>query len=153
MKIYYMRDNHTFLPLPLDVDMAELALHKEFDAGYTYGMLCSKSAGMETPLHARGNKNAEEFFSGAREWIQRAIEHSERGINMNRQNVTEQLRQLIADWRSRRSLTGDCAYDIGCDNTAESLADELEDIINKVVATNGKDIYIGSPNQTQRKSK
>jgi len=73
MKIYYMRDNHTFLPLPLDVGTAESLLRQEFDEGFTYGMLCSKSDGMEATLHAHGSKNAEQFFSEAREWVQRAI--------------------------------------------------------------------------------
>ena len=40
--MYYMRDNHTFLPIPLDPDEAEVLLRQEFDNGYTFGMLCSK---------------------------------------------------------------------------------------------------------------
>jgi hypothetical protein len=76
MKIYYMRDNHTFLPLPLDVEIAESLLRKEFDDGYTYGMLCSKSAGMETLLHARGRDESDQFFSDARAWVRRAIDLS-----------------------------------------------------------------------------
>jgi hypothetical protein len=73
-QIFYMRDNHTFQPLPLDVAEAESVLRQEFESGYTHGMLCSKSPGMETSLHAGGRAKAEEFFIAARQWVQRAID-------------------------------------------------------------------------------
>jgi hypothetical protein len=76
MKIYYMRDNHTFLPLPLDIAASESLLRKEFDDGWTYGMLCSNSKGMEAKLHASGRDGEEQFFADARVWIRRAIDLS-----------------------------------------------------------------------------
>ena len=71
--LYYMRDNHTFRSLPLDVEKALQAVHEEFDAGYTYGMLCSKLKGVGY-LHANGSKRSEEFFMAAREWLQDAVD-------------------------------------------------------------------------------
>jgi hypothetical protein len=67
-----MRDNHTFLPLPLNVGMAESLIRREFEQGYTYGMLCSKSKGMENVLHVEND--VEEFLPEARKWIQQAID-------------------------------------------------------------------------------
>jgi len=77
VKLYYMRDNHTFRNLPLDPDQAVAALRQEFRRGYTYGMLCwtgetSRSAGN---LHAAGDETAEEFFEAARDWIKAASEN------------------------------------------------------------------------------
>jgi hypothetical protein len=76
MKIYYMRDNHTFLPLPLDVGVSESLLRQEFDDGHTCGMLCSKDPKMRDLLHARGSDQSEQFFQDARKWVQRAIDLS-----------------------------------------------------------------------------
>jgi hypothetical protein len=42
MNLYYMRDNHTFRALPLDVEQAVAAVREEFEDGYTSGMLCTK---------------------------------------------------------------------------------------------------------------
>ena len=48
MTIWYMRDNHTFLPLPLDVDKAMKRLRAAFiDELDTYGMLCTKEGPMK----------------------------------------------------------------------------------------------------------
>ena len=74
MKIYYMRDNHTFLPLPLDAGAAESLIRQEFDSGYTGGMLCSKDPRMKEVVHANGSKHGEEFFADARKWIEKAIQ-------------------------------------------------------------------------------
>jgi len=79
VKLYYMRDNHTFRNLPLDSDQAVAALREEFRCGYTHGMLCWSS---ENPrslgnLHAAGNDTAEEFFDEARDWIKAAIEEND----------------------------------------------------------------------------
>ena len=72
MKIYYMRDNHTFLPIPLDPDEAEMLLRQEFDNGYTFGMLCSKHEDSPGILHAGGNAELESFITNARVWIEEA---------------------------------------------------------------------------------
>ncbi len=68
MNIYYMRDNHTFLRLPLDADEAIDMMKAEFEKGYSYGMLCTKDHPVE-PLHARGPQFSEIFFAEARQWI------------------------------------------------------------------------------------
>lgn len=43
MKIFYMRENHTFLPLPLNVEESVAAIREEFDNGHGHGSLCCKS--------------------------------------------------------------------------------------------------------------
>lgn len=73
MKMYYMRDNHTFLHLPFDLGTALDLLREEFDAGYTYGMLCTTDDNNTPILHARGTDNAEEFFKDAETWIKDVI--------------------------------------------------------------------------------
>jgi hypothetical protein len=73
-KLYYMRDNHTFRLLPLDVEQAISVLRDEFDERYTYGMLCSKSftaADGYEPCHAR--QDFAEFEPRARQWLTRWI--------------------------------------------------------------------------------
>lgn len=77
MKLYYMRDNHTFKPLPFNVDNAEAILRQEFDNGCTCGMLCATPSKSMEIVHAPCSENAEVFFQQARDWVQRAanIEH------------------------------------------------------------------------------
>ena len=73
MKIWYMRDNHTFLSLPLDVDKAMKRLRAAFiDELDTYGMLCTKEGPMKsTNEHARSDWA--EFEPRARAWIEAAL--------------------------------------------------------------------------------
>jgi hypothetical protein len=71
MKLYYMRDNHTFRALPLDVDKALAVIMEEFLAGYIYGMLCTKSTKDWRILHANGDWF--EFKPLARNWLQHKI--------------------------------------------------------------------------------
>ncbi len=66
--IWYMRDNCTFLPLPLDVNAAIEAMRAESDKS---GMLCTKFPGFKT-VHARGEKHWPTFEAEARAWIERA---------------------------------------------------------------------------------
>jgi hypothetical protein len=61
--IYYMRDNHTFKKLSDDVTTALVEIETEFNAGYTYGTLCSKSDGFRQ-VHAHG-ENLRMFFLNA----------------------------------------------------------------------------------------
>jgi hypothetical protein len=74
MKIYYMRDNHTFVPLPLNIDEALNILCNEFDKGYTFGTMFSKDPEMESVIHASGSDKSIEFFIAAKEWLQQAID-------------------------------------------------------------------------------
>lgn len=72
IKIYYMRDNHTFRPLSLTVEDAIKEVREEWDAGFTHGMLCSKSPGVPQPVHAHGNWLAFEasirrFYAGVQQ--------------------------------------------------------------------------------------
>jgi len=73
MKIYYMRDNHTFRPIPLDVDKAERVLREEIESGYVCGSLCARLEGKELILHASGSAGAEQFFAEARAWIEKVL--------------------------------------------------------------------------------
>lgn len=72
LPIWYMRDNHTFLRLPLNVDQALQLIRQEFVEGMSYGMLCSKNN--ELPLvHAEGPERWPVFEIAAREWLKRAV--------------------------------------------------------------------------------
>ena len=70
-KIWYMRDNHTFLPLPLDADKAIELMRGEWCAGYTYGVLCSKQLKIGN-VHAKGKEKWDEFERECRKWFARA---------------------------------------------------------------------------------
>ena len=59
--IYYMRDNHTFKKLSADVSTALVEIETEFNAGYTYGSLCSKRKGFPM-VHAGGSEHRRVFF-------------------------------------------------------------------------------------------
>lgn len=71
LKIWYMRDNHTFRGLPLNVEKAIHDLRIVFDGecGH-YGMLCSKQF-KDDPCHARGDWD--EFEPRARAWLTEAL--------------------------------------------------------------------------------
>ena len=73
MKIYYMRDNHTFLPLPFNVDEAIRLIKEEFEKGYTYGMLCSKDPNIYSMVHANGKERLNQFLVEATAWLNNAI--------------------------------------------------------------------------------
>jgi hypothetical protein len=53
LKLWYMRDNHTFRQLPFDLEQALVVMQEEFDAGFKYGMLNSKPE--TATVHARGD--------------------------------------------------------------------------------------------------
>ena len=55
LRIFYMRDNHTFKPLSLDVDQALLELLDEWNEGWNHGMLASKHDRAPKELHADGD--------------------------------------------------------------------------------------------------
>lgn len=57
IKIYYMRDNHTFRSISLNVEKALEQIKEEIDAGYSYGMVCSKFPKAPAPIHAKGIKS------------------------------------------------------------------------------------------------
>lgn len=70
IKVWYMRDNHTFRPLPINVELAVAVLRDEFSRGQTYGMLCGSPMGVvPCPLHATGGEKIEEFIDAARKWL------------------------------------------------------------------------------------
>lgn len=70
--LWYMRDNHTFKRLTGPVEEMLSQCMAEFDAGWTGGMLCTKSlAGMEH-VHAHGSAKRGEFKDAARAWLMKA---------------------------------------------------------------------------------
>ena len=69
VKIYYMRDNHLFVPIPCDPDEAEAVIREEFHRGYTCGTLFCRSPGKEFILHAHGRERLEEFIQEARKLV------------------------------------------------------------------------------------
>lgn len=65
MKIYYMRDNHTFLELSKDYLTAVNELEKEFEKGYTFGMVCSFD--FPNHIHAGGRDKKHQFLAEVKE--------------------------------------------------------------------------------------
>ena len=75
--ISYMRDNHTFRALPLDVEAALAVMREERDAGNTYGMLCGSPEGVVPgPVHARSDLDWPAFEDAARPWLETAVARS-----------------------------------------------------------------------------
>lgn len=76
VQIWYMRDNHTFASLPLDLETAMVTLRETFDGPCgRYGMLCSKQ--IDGRVHARADWAS--FEPEARAWISAAIDHARKG--------------------------------------------------------------------------
>lgn len=74
VRIWYMRDNHTFRALPLDVDGALAAMREERDAGQTYGMLCGIPYGViRGVVHAYSAEEWPAFEAEARPWLESAV--------------------------------------------------------------------------------
>ena len=77
VRIWYMRDNHTFRALPLDVEAALAVMREERDAGQTYGMLCGKPDGVvPAPVHARTAWEWPAFEDAATPWLETAVARS-----------------------------------------------------------------------------
>lgn len=77
VRIWYMRDNHTFRALPLDVEGALSAMRQERDAGDTYGMLCGKPDGVVPDVvHAGSAAEWPTFEAAARPWLETAVARS-----------------------------------------------------------------------------
>ncbi len=73
LKLWYMRDSHTFASLPLDEEGAIAKLRSEFiDHKQTYGMLCSN----QYPEVVHAGKVWDEFEPQARKWVRSAINHA-----------------------------------------------------------------------------
>lgn len=71
---WYMRDNHTFRALPLDVDEALAVMRSERDDGNTCGMLCGSPHGVvPEPVHARTAAEWQTFEDAARPWLETAV--------------------------------------------------------------------------------
>ena len=67
MNLYYMRDNHTFKKLSMDVDIAIEQIKKEFKDGYTMGMLCTHDATIQ-PIHASADLVS--FIQKIKQWYE-----------------------------------------------------------------------------------
>lgn len=73
MKLYYMRDDHLFCPLPLDIEQAIEVIREQFAERYSSGMLCS-DGGAPKPFgridpSAHGHGDFAEFEPRARAWL------------------------------------------------------------------------------------
>lgn len=77
VQVWYMRDNHTFRALPLDVESALAVMREERDTGNTYGMLCGKPEGVVSGVvHARTAAEWPAFEAAARPWLETAVARS-----------------------------------------------------------------------------
>jgi hypothetical protein len=71
-QIWYMRDNHTFRRLPMDVEGAIEAMREERDAGNTFGMLCCGGVAMRIEVvHAEFAHDWSRFEEKARPYLER----------------------------------------------------------------------------------
>ncbi len=70
MRVYYMRDNHTFLPLPLIYDEAIQLVLREAKEGFSHGMLCAGDGCDYGHVHMRGMADWPRFEKEARKWFQ-----------------------------------------------------------------------------------
>ena len=68
VRLYYMRDNHTFKRLTGPVEDMLAQVMAEFDDGYTYGMLCTSLPDLGV-VHAYGTDDRQRFQNEAREWL------------------------------------------------------------------------------------
>lgn len=74
LKCWYMRDNHTFRRVPLDVEEAISMLKKEFEEGYTYGsLLATPREKYPLAVHAGPADQWAAFEEAARIWLIEAI--------------------------------------------------------------------------------
>ena len=72
LKLWYMRDNHTFASLPLDPELAAdkiATLLKEGDG--RCGMLCSKQ--FDEHVHHDFNSPDKKFIAQTKQWVQDAL--------------------------------------------------------------------------------
>jgi len=77
VRIWYMRENHTFCRLPLDVDRAVSVMRGEINAGSTYGMLCGHPTGVVPGVvHAQTAAEWPTFEVAARAWLETAVARS-----------------------------------------------------------------------------
>jgi len=73
-RIYYMHDNHTFSPLPPDVNAAVAHLYDLFHGNMgSYGMLCTKEGPMAGKVEHAGREWAD-FAPRARDWLFLALQ-------------------------------------------------------------------------------
>lgn len=72
IKLYYMRDNHTFRSLHGCIDEMMDQVMDEFDNGDCWGMLCAKSIKGLGVVHADGQGRRETFWEAARAWLEEA---------------------------------------------------------------------------------
>ena len=89
--IYYMRDNHTFKELSADVSTALVEIETEFNAGYTYGSLCSKREGFPK-VHASGSEHRLVFF-----WECKTVLEKWADAPPQRKPLTDEMRKQMKE--------------------------------------------------------
>jgi hypothetical protein len=94
IKIYYMRDNHTFRRLSTDIEVATQEVLEEFDSGYTMGMLCSDKKEIRS-INVGGSKGIKGFLSAMRTWYKEFSGLEECWLNTTRQCCCSCTYQLI----------------------------------------------------------
>lgn len=72
LKFYYMRDNHTFAPLNThDVEEFVSDIKRQFDDGYTAGMVCGSLGGrhIKDVVHSHGKAEWDKLEAESRRWF------------------------------------------------------------------------------------
>ena len=67
IKLYYMRDNHTFRKLARKTAIKDAL--EEFDRGYSSGMMCAFINDKHYSEICHANRNREEFEQEAKKWL------------------------------------------------------------------------------------
>lgn len=70
LRIWYMRDNHTFRELNHDWECIEKSIREEFECGNSYGMMCATMGGKHYSKNEHAGKKSEldDFLARAKSW-------------------------------------------------------------------------------------
>ena len=137
IRIWYMRDNHTFLELPLDVELALDAMRAERDNGYTFGfLLCGHPDGVvPKPVHSDGIRQWRAFEIAARTWLEAAVSVS-KVPEIDFQRDAERYRWLRGHFR----FANDSLREIWFDQTLDPVDPvELDEEIDRAMSGDSVD--------------
>ena len=75
LNIFYMRDNHTFRKLSINVESALFEIQQELDDGFTCGgLVCKNVAAPQQIVHC-DYQNVEKFKQEVKEWYKKLYEN------------------------------------------------------------------------------
>lgn len=129
--IHFMRDNHTFRRLSLDVEKTLEMLLEEWESGWTYGMIACRHPCSPGYIHAHGNWLT--FEAEVRKWYQAFQER------IGLQEVDEPLMKSSTKYLVLKHI--DIVKYLSDDE--EVILDDLRRKINRARLLEGKEIVHG----------